>query len=106
MHVHAIRLAVLRPTTYVTPPPPYFYSYVTFIGVDATICTKQEPVQSTKRILTLQRWCSKWDCYVDATIDDLVDGDHVTVRDRVNTKSSTTHTEVRINCLNIPLCFP
>ena len=51
-----------------------------------------------KRVVTLQRWSSQWDCYVDTTVDNIVNGNKITIRDSVINKMPQTsnYTEVRI----------
>ena len=36
-----------------------------------------------KQTAVLQRWSTKWGCYVDCTESEMIDGDLVTIRKRV-----------------------
>ena len=39
--------------------------------------------ETKKQLAVLQRWCTKWGCYVDSTRSEIVDGDRVTIREHI-----------------------
>ena len=54
-------------------------------GYDITVCTvARQENETKKRIAVLQRWSTKWGCYVDSAGSEMVDGDHVTIREHVH----------------------
>jgi len=53
------------------------------IGHNITVREVVTRDEGQKQAVILQRWSTKWHCFVDTTGNEIVDGDNVTVREHI-----------------------